>query len=246
MKCIAYISEVIARKNGATLPVGLSNIFSTARKKNAELKVTGILSYRLGRYIQVIEGEASSVDQLFNSIRLDKRHSNVRVILDTKVTSRSFPEWDMKLAENISKVPEFKRFLSKHASTLNTLAKEDRELLQIFLDSPQGRNTPSATQQPTFEGLALQLSAWPDFNHVGQSPMVYELCAQLIRHSVPYSELVKNKQLGSKAELDKLLGTLYSLDILTASKIQGDHQSDRTTATNGGFYAKMRSFLRLT
>ena len=74
---------------------GLESLLDQARRFNADHDVTGILLYRDGRFIQVLEGQAATVDQLMSRIASDERHESVRVLLTELIEHRRFDEWRM-------------------------------------------------------------------------------------------------------------------------------------------------------
>jgi hypothetical protein len=73
----------------------LTALLATAREKNARLGLTGLLLYRGGNFLQVLEGESESVMELYNSIQVDPRHHHVMTIALHPITKRDFPNWKM-------------------------------------------------------------------------------------------------------------------------------------------------------
>lgn len=64
MKCIAYVSRVPISERSIRMPTGLLDIVRISREHNPKLQITGIISYRQGQYLQVLEGPKSEVDNL--------------------------------------------------------------------------------------------------------------------------------------------------------------------------------------
>lgn len=86
----------------------LEHLLTTCRRSNAERGVTGMLLYRDGRFIQVLEGAADVVDHLLETIRRDRRHHDLRVLLRDAITERRFGDWTMgyrPLRESAGDVP---------------------------------------------------------------------------------------------------------------------------------------------
>lgn len=77
---------------------GLDSILDVARSRNHALSVTGLLIYDNGRIFQWLEGPPDNVANIWNSIRQDKRHTNIEVLEYSASADRVFGEWDMKLA----------------------------------------------------------------------------------------------------------------------------------------------------
>lgn len=73
----------------------LEEILTTSRRLNAERDVTGMLLYRDGRFIQVLEGERAVVTGLAQRIAADARHHDMRVLLTESISRRTFGEWTM-------------------------------------------------------------------------------------------------------------------------------------------------------
>lgn len=73
----------------------LLQILAKAREKNGRLNITGMLLYRGGNFLQVLEGEKSTVESLFEVIRQDPRHRAVSQLSLRPVTERGFGAWEM-------------------------------------------------------------------------------------------------------------------------------------------------------
>jgi len=73
----------------------LRYLLTKSRAANEGKQITGILLYRAGRFVQVLEGPRPVVLELLERIRDDDRHSDVRVLLDGPIRSRDFAEWSM-------------------------------------------------------------------------------------------------------------------------------------------------------
>ncbi len=97
MKCIAYVSRVPIKDRSIRMPSGLSDIISVSSKHNPQSHITGIISYREGQYLQVLEGPDIEVDRLMAKISSDTRHENIWVFLNKSVTERSFRNWGISV-----------------------------------------------------------------------------------------------------------------------------------------------------
>ncbi|WBU37494.1 BLUF domain-containing protein [Homoserinibacter sp. YIM 151385] len=73
----------------------LDALLRTSRAANAERRITGMLLYRGGRFVQVLEGPRRAVLELLDRIRDDERHSDVRVLIDGPIAGRDFDNWSM-------------------------------------------------------------------------------------------------------------------------------------------------------
>jgi len=93
MHLISYLSEYVG--NPGAIDEQLADIVSTAKRRNAELGITGLLFYHAGKFIQVIEGEELHLRQLMALIEADKRHRNLTYLIDVPVERRGFSDWNM-------------------------------------------------------------------------------------------------------------------------------------------------------
>lgn len=75
------------------------NIMETAANANSLRSVTGLLCYGGGRFLQVLEGERSVVNNLYRHITTDDRHTNCELLLVEDITDRKFGEWSMKIVD---------------------------------------------------------------------------------------------------------------------------------------------------
>ena len=66
-----------------------------ARHYNIENRITGVLLYIDGDFLQVLEGIKKDIEQLFEKIKSDNRHKGIIVVYEGKKTQRQFPNWSM-------------------------------------------------------------------------------------------------------------------------------------------------------
>jgi hypothetical protein len=71
-----------------------------ARQNNAEKGITGMLLYHQGSFLQLLEGEQSAVDELYDRISKDPRHFHVVKLLKEHIDERSFADWSMGYADS--------------------------------------------------------------------------------------------------------------------------------------------------
>lgn len=75
----------------------LSLIHQQAEHNNARLHITGLLLMTNKHFMQLLEGDAATVQSQFAKIAKDSRHENVRLVSERAVTLRQFPDWHMGL-----------------------------------------------------------------------------------------------------------------------------------------------------
>jgi len=76
----------------------LVELLKTSRRNNIQVDVTGILLYKNGRFVQVLEGPEEAVRSVFDIIKADERHTNISVAIEQSVDEREFGEWEMGFA----------------------------------------------------------------------------------------------------------------------------------------------------
>lgn len=73
----------------------LASLLEQSRSNNEAQDVTGMLLYRGGEFIQILEGDKDAVENLMARIAEDPRHNDVRVLLEEPLHERRFAEWTM-------------------------------------------------------------------------------------------------------------------------------------------------------
>ena len=118
--------------------IDLENLLADIRKRNKLQKVTGLLLYNDGTFIQLIEGKTRIIKNLFEKIKNDKRHSDVVLLLDESIKKRAFPDWTMgyyKLnREQSGKIPGYSDFMHSKDSRklIESTSYEAMKLLNSF------------------------------------------------------------------------------------------------------------------
>jgi len=84
--------------SSATRPMGeqdLLDLLQQSRSRNTRQQVTGMLVYRDGAFLQVLEGESADVQDIYRSIVMDNRNTGHYLIANEEITDRNFPNWSM-------------------------------------------------------------------------------------------------------------------------------------------------------
>lgn len=118
----------------ATKPLWLDRLVERASTNNKTLNISGVLSYKDGKIIQLIEGEPAQLNDLFAKISNDTRHQELQVLLDIKDSQRVFADWNMVLEANIETSLLFRDFLFAHFEDLVEMNDHQREELIFFID----------------------------------------------------------------------------------------------------------------
>jgi hypothetical protein len=72
-------------------------ILEKSKSHNKKENITGILCQGSGLWMQVLEGERSTVNALYSRIMADRNHRNVELLSMEEITTRRFGEWSMAL-----------------------------------------------------------------------------------------------------------------------------------------------------
>lgn len=73
----------------------LVDVLLRSRRNNKRLGLSGMLLYRDGMFLQVIEGPDDALRERMAIIATDPRHSEIRVLLEEDIAERMFPAWTM-------------------------------------------------------------------------------------------------------------------------------------------------------
>lgn len=109
MRCIVYLSLETRRMARADI----LDILRVSRVNNTVREVTGMLMYYDGVFLQVLEGDAERIEALMTVLRHDRRHRDMRVLLDEPIAQRHFAEWSMALVD-LADLPADDRWLCRH------------------------------------------------------------------------------------------------------------------------------------
>jgi hypothetical protein len=119
----------------------LSRILLEARRNNERAGVTGMLLYHQRSFLQVLEGEATTLDRVFKRIEADDRHARVAVLLRQPVPARQFADWamgfvaDKQIAQSL---PGFSDFL-QHRGDMTKASGLATSILAKFRDGKYRR-----------------------------------------------------------------------------------------------------------
>lgn len=73
----------------------LEELLDQARRNNSDRCITGALVYAEGIFLQILEGDRLSLQELMVKIRRDLRHETVTVLREGEVPSATFGDWKM-------------------------------------------------------------------------------------------------------------------------------------------------------
>ncbi len=73
----------------------LTDLLSHCRVRNSHDELTGMLLYKDGSFMQVLEGKKENVFRTYARIQKDTRHKDIFLLRERKIESRSFDGWSM-------------------------------------------------------------------------------------------------------------------------------------------------------
>jgi len=111
MLSLIYVSSAIRQFDDQEL----LDILKVSRENNSSQDVTGLLLYKSGNFMQVLEGSDEIVLALYEKIRKDARHKDVSIISREQIQTRQFPAWEMAFTNldspAIKEEPGYSQFL---------------------------------------------------------------------------------------------------------------------------------------
>lgn len=111
----------------------LDDLLQKSQKSNRLNDISGILLHLNGEFVQVLEGTKKAVLNLFEIIKLDKRHKDVVAFDEKEVSERYFAGYFMAFdPEHYNKKNKFESLINfNHDKILNS----DKDAVLVFLKS---------------------------------------------------------------------------------------------------------------
>jgi hypothetical protein len=110
LKTICYVSS---QKNSLKIS-DLNNLFNSTKINNTYVGISGILIYKSGNFLQILEGDVGKVDRLYQKILLDNRHHSIIMLIDTEICDRIFESYNTEfpIIENNRQIHKLKLYLN--------------------------------------------------------------------------------------------------------------------------------------
>lgn len=133
MLCIVYVSSAVRLLDDSELV----ELLQTSRANNARDDITGMLLYKGGNFMQVIEGPDEAILALYAKIRRDSRHKDIVTLIQEPIEKRQFSNWSMAF-QNVDKLPSeilsgYSPFLSDEF-TANTFRQHPHVAYKLLLN----------------------------------------------------------------------------------------------------------------
>ena len=151
----------------------LLELLQTARERNRELGVTGMLLYENGGFFQVIEGEPATIDQLYAAIAADPRHNRLTRIIHEPIVRRAFADWTMGFSrispDELGEISGVNDFFAAGDSLAGIDAGRAKKILSAFRQGSwrarlekdaDVRRGESGYSQPSVGDLLARLQFW--------------------------------------------------------------------------------------
>ena len=91
MFSLTYVSSAVQLLSALELAKLLEQCVANNRRRD----VTGMLLYKEGNFMQVLEGERAVVLAVHAVISRDPRHRGLMTLLQGEISERQFPDWSM-------------------------------------------------------------------------------------------------------------------------------------------------------
>jgi len=152
---LLYVSDAVRPMSRAELDALVEPI----RERNHRLGITGLLLYGNCHFMQVLEGDLTTVNSTLGRIQRDRRHRHVRLLFFQPIAKRMYGEWSMDLL-NLDEQPALDR------RSLRSLI-EDAGLTPV---DPEERRTDLAMELMEEFGRQLRV---PQASGAGEQPSLF-------------------------------------------------------------------------
>jgi len=111
----------------------LDEILVQSHRNNPRRGITGLLCFTSDIFVQVLEGGRDEVNDLYNAIIRDSRHSQVRMLVYEEITERRFGSWSMGQVDAKAVNPSLLLKYSKAAS-LDPFAMTGQATMALLME----------------------------------------------------------------------------------------------------------------
>lgn len=88
---LVYVSSGVRKLDDSEI----LDILRTSHRNNERLDITGMLLYKDGNFLQVLEGPEQAVTKLMETVERDSRHRGLIVLTKKPIEERQFARWSM-------------------------------------------------------------------------------------------------------------------------------------------------------
>ena len=247
LKSILYVSTSTSRVKHSAIPAGIASILRHSVRANRINGIQGFISYSEGRYLQMIVGPEQAIEQLYESICADSRHTDVTLIINESLSNYFVRNTYMKLVSDLNSEPICRTYFSRFSQLINQLDRDKKRLLAHFLDLdklPSTNSSPS-NQFKNKKDVLLSLHQWPALDSISDNPFLVELSALLVDKAYYYDEILMLVYGCTDVELDKALENFDALGLLNRQETENKFTARKPIRTPWAniFYSKMKNAL---
>ena len=155
---LVYISRAtfsVAARNDGIAPE-VSQILRKSRKNNRAKHIVGALYFGNHYFFQCLEGDETDLMALYETLKRDPQHDDLRILSQKTITERSFGTWEMKYLPAEKDVQKLLR--SFGMSSFNPYQFDDAmitKMLHLLVQGPDLQLEESVSvpgMQPTLTG----------------------------------------------------------------------------------------------
>ena len=118
----------------------LDELLRVSVKNNSLVGISGMLLYKDGNFMQILEGPESAVNALYTKIDQDPRHHGVIPMWSGEQETRQFPGWTMAFRDlnsaSVQATPGYSQFLNTPLTSTDLVEPHGcMRLLTVFKQS---------------------------------------------------------------------------------------------------------------
>jgi len=148
-------NPIAPKDSGVQRDIG--RILLQSRENNRKQEIGGVLYFSNNFFFQCLEGESAAVNELYNKISQDPRHTDVRFLSVKPIPTRQFADWSMKyvaLEDNVSKLLRDNGFSDFQPYEF------DDEMIDKMLALFVTEDDPSLKETPENSDVAQKKTGW--------------------------------------------------------------------------------------
>ena len=140
---LIYLSNNEITGDATIIQQEIRQILTISRQRNAEVGITGALMFNKNCFAQVLKGPHDQLQETFERIQCDPRHSNVIILNFESMQTRHFSQWSMAyVSQEAADSAQFARIQKDSGFDPNQLTGERiYDLLHVHLQAAEKNNS---------------------------------------------------------------------------------------------------------
>ncbi|MNJ92560.1 Blue light- and temperature-regulated antirepressor YcgF [compost metagenome] len=110
----------------------IQDILHVSRDNNAQVGITGLLIFRDGYFLQLLEGDEVPVKKVVEKIIEDDRNFKLRVLVETRSSERLFDEWAMAFFDGDISANETQPLIDLFALVLDKSSSQRDRIMSVL------------------------------------------------------------------------------------------------------------------